>query len=283
MVYFAADDAYFQQHGIFLLRSTLHFNKDWFVHVHLFNPSQETFRMLRCLKRVSFSTETPDDTLFVKTVHEIRSHADKAKRICKTIRAHDRNRLCGALSHLLDHFPLLSALVPRHPLINYLKKTYYSCQRFVVLEQLVGMGAIKGNIVALDADSLFNKALPIDMPHKNCDIAIKHRQSAGGQQFLAGAILLPANGNRKLFLGNLADELKHEFAMLKLEWGLDQVSLNKVVPKFKWENLTPALGDLEFSADSIIWIAKGNSKHDTRYTSAQSSYVEDPNLSSEDL
>jgi hypothetical protein len=279
MVYFAADEIYFQQHGIFLLRSSLRHNNDWFVHAHVYNPSQNTIAALTNLKNVSFSTETTDDTLFDKTADAIKKNPGKAKRICKTIKAHDRNRLCGVLSHLLEYYPSLSSLVPRRPLIDYLRKTYYSCQRFIILEELVKTGAIRGDIIALDADGLFNKALPADMPHRDCDIAIKHRESTGGQQFLAGSIFLPAKGRRNIFLKKLADELKLKFATHELEWGLDQFLLNNIVSMFHWENLNPALGDLDFSDDAIIWLAKGNSKCGIRYRAAQKVFGIDPTLS----
>jgi len=272
MVFFAADETYFRQHGIFLLKSSLRLNNDWFVHAHVYNPSLATIHELKNLKYVSFSTETTSDTLFEKTAEAIKKNPGRAIRICKTIKAHDRNRLCGVLSRLMEYVPSLSALVPRHPLKDYLRKTYYSCQRFVILEELVNTGAVSGDIIALDADGLFNKGFPVDMPHKDCDIAIKHRDSTGSQQFLAGAIYLPAKGKRNIFLKNLADELKLEFARLELEWGLDQDVLNKIVPMYHWENLNPALGDLGFSAEAIIWLAKGNSKADSRYRSAQENF-----------
>lgn len=160
MIYFAADELYFQQHGIFLLRSSIHHNHDWFVHVHIYNPSQTTILTLSNLKNVTFSTEITNNHLFNKEVDEIKKNPEKARRICKTIKSHDRERFCGVLSHLLVRYPFLSSLAPRRALINYLIKTYYSCQRFVILDELLRTGAVKGDVIALDADAIFNKALP---------------------------------------------------------------------------------------------------------------------------
>jgi hypothetical protein len=273
MVYFAADEQYFNEHGIFLINSSITYNKGWFVHVHLYNPSQCTIAILSKINNVSFSFEEINYKQFNLAVSVIKKNPNKAKKICKTIKAHERNRLCGILSYLIDFFPSLCALIPQQALLNYILKTYYASQRFVILNELIKKATIKGDIISLDADSLFNKPIPNRNLHHNCDIAIKYRNSIGNQKFLAGAIFMPAKGKRNILLKNLADDLNKNFLMHEFEWGLDQFSLNKIVPQYEWENLNTLLCDLDFCDEAIIWLAKGNTKSDSKFQSMQNKFL----------
>lgn len=277
MVFFAANQPYFSEHGIYLLRSCLRYNPDWFVHVHIYDPSPTMLREIDDLAGVSASYELLDNSFFEGVAVNIKSGScskdsvglERAQRICRTIKAHERHKFCGLLAHLLSYSGQFRRLLPVGALANYFKKTYFACNRFVVLGDLLNSVVVSGHVFALDADALFNSPFPAVFPHENCDIAIRNRLLKGHQKFMAGAIFLPSAGKRNDFLAETGNALTRNFALGQLDWGLDQEILDHIVPKYKWEGLESDLFDLEFLDDSVVWVAKGNSKSDPKYCAAQ--------------
>lgn len=277
MVYFASDEAYFWHHGIYLIDSCLRHNPDWFIHVHLYDPLAKSLKYLQRLDRVSYSFETLDKDYFsraslcLKLSGTTNEGVSRLKRICKTISAHDRNKYFGFIAKAIEFAPFLGQLIPTKVLTTYLNKTYYSCQRFVVLSDILRNVNIAGVILALDADSLFNARLPQELPGLNYDLSLRYRGEKSNQKYLAGAIMLSPFGARREFVGCLTEKMEMAFQSMKIEWGLDQILLSEVVPCFSWGLLDMRFCDLNFSDSSIIWLARGTTKHSQRYLASQQS------------
>ena len=115
------------------------------------------------------------------------------------------------------------------------------------------------NFLFLDADCYINKKLPNFQNHKNNDLSLFYRPHKN-QQFLAGNIYFPYTGNRLHFLNSYSEAMQKQFETLEISWGLDQIILNNLVPKYKWKKLKPKLCSFDFSSNAYIWVPKGKTK-----------------------
>lgn len=262
IIFFAADENYFNLYGRRLITSLFKHNSLWGAHVHLYEPSKKTLNYLKKINYVTYSYEIMNNQYF----NDVLSNFLKSKNISwqedilLKLKAHHRSTLSKILAVCIKVMPAFIYIAPKNILIKHFKVIYFSCQRFIVLNELIAMKYYSDfNFLALDADSLINKTLPDFLRYKQDDISVCKRKSYA-QAFLAGIIYMPHCGRRDIFLDCLSKKLNSAFSSGYLIWGLDQIILHKIIPKFKWQNLEQNLRCFSFRDDSIIWMAKGKTK-----------------------
>lgn len=267
LIYVGCDEVYFKEHAFYLAKSLQKTNPNWFLHVHLFNPSNETIETLNGMNQVSYSSETTNSTYIRNLVKSFKNSKDEQKieAVLNTIKNHDRDKYCSIIRKLVRFSIKFVLLTPKKSLEKYFQKTYYSIARFCILEE-INNRLPKNNlpIIALDADALFVNKINLDTLATESDLAIKTRNHAK-QRFLAGAIYYAANPNRKKLLATISMVAQEKIKNQELMWGIDQLILNDIIPKFDYTELQNTFGDLNFHQDSCIWLAKGNTKDDAKY------------------
>jgi len=269
MIFFAADEKYYNLYGKKLIKSLFFYNNKWSIHAHIYNPSRNTINELRNNKKLTYSFETLNELYFFQCYSSFMKNTDKSFQIktLLTLKSNFKVRFSNILAKLIPFFGILVKLSPRKPLIKHFKCIYFACQRFIVLNQLLNKINKKIDILAIDADSLINKKLPNFHDYKKCDIALLKRTDAT-QPFLAGIMYLPHQGKRLLFIDEYSRLILKSLIGFKINWGLDQETLSNVVPKYAFKKINSKLCDLDFKKKSFIWISKGNTKHSNKFHTA---------------
>jgi len=270
LIYFAADENYYLLYGKRLITSAFRKNKNWGIHVHIFNPTQNTLIELDNYNNLSYSHEKLKNSFFLKMYKKFLSTDNKEyqQKTLLLLKKMYGIRFCNVLSKLLIWFSFLIYLSPKKILIKHFKNIYFSCNRFVILNDLVNYKYLKSkNILSLDADSLINKKLPNFKSYKKNDMSLIWRSHPDHkyQPFLASNIYLPSGGMRRQFLNLYAITILKSFSTYEVNWGLDQIILGLLVPKYNWKQLEPSLCSLDFDEDAYIWSAKGKRKHNEKF------------------
>lgn len=237
----AADSVYFDEYGRTLINSVLK-NTNYHIHVHIYNPTQDQINF--CDKsRVSLSYEILDTIQFESITNEWlhRKEFDNVREK----QMFDKGMMYG--------FDFLKDLIT---------KTYYACCRFIRLYEIM---TYPNRCLAIDIDGLVRGNF--DLTLSGHDFYLYQKKNL---EHLAGAILLTELSEKFLF--DYSRNIKKKLINNDIYWFMDQVVLDRLVPKFNKGLLPLSYIDWEMSQHSSIWSAKGKRKFLQTFTDEQKKY-----------
>lgn len=231
-IYAAADEKYFDLYAKPLINSVLANTPEYGIHLHIYNPREDQIEF--CNKPgVSCTYEYVNDSEFVKI---------RDLWFQRTIFDNDRQRQMRKKGETLG----------ANELLKLVRQTYFACTRFIRLSE------IKKDLpcLAIDVDGLVRKSFSYNLDG-NADFYLYEKPKDGSH--LAGALLFNSQQSNK-FLEEYSAELLTSIEQNDLYWFLDQVILDKLVPKYKKGLLPMSYIDWAMRPDSSIWSAKGKRK-----------------------
>jgi hypothetical protein len=275
LIFLSADQDYFHDHAVFLINSIIENCPFWAVHIHLIDPSDEIIQSLSRYRNLTFSVTRISKNWLNERVKSFRFSSDieYMRRVLLTIKSHDRNKLAGILEKIID-LRCFNWLLPHSVLQKYFFKCYVASQRFIALNHLVENKKIHHlDVYALDADALVIGQIP--SISSNSDVLLMCRETPF-QRFLAGGMWFPNAGRRVDFLSKFSEIINERLSKGQVEWGLDQIILDEIVPKFNFSKIDEKYFDLHFNDTSYVWLAKGNSKKTFKYLEKKQRYSTKP-------
>lgn len=246
-VYVACDQTYFDRFAKSLVNSVLT-NTTVGIHIHVFNPTDDTLLLYKNVSRVSMSYEYFNATIFQNAAnfwdvkHNQENNAAKYEKITKCMSKRGDTEL-------------LSNIV----------KTYYTCARFIRLEQLT---TINDSFFAIDIDAIVRKNIVIPEDSKTIYV----HKSYDKYRVPAGALLIKGSNTSRKFLKKYSDTMTELFKLDYIYWSMDQEILTKLVDKYDVGILDRTFVDWDMSSDSIVWTAKGIRKNWQKFTEEQQLY-----------
>jgi hypothetical protein len=242
---FAAGDAiYFEVHGKPLVNSVLQ-NTKYDIHIHVYNPSNEHINWLSNKDRVTFSYERISPLAFESIADDwmIRQHFNNHREK----QMFDKGMLHG-----------------RSKLVEIITQTYYACCRFIRLNEILANGS---RCLSIDIDGIVRTDFPIKFGIEHHDLYLYKKKS---NEHLAGAILFTERA--KPFLNEYANNICHYMEIDDIYWFLDQIELDKCIPKYNSGILPMSYIDWEMDVNSAIWSAKGKRKETIVFLDEQKKY-----------
>lgn len=247
-VYVACDQTYFDRFAKALVNSVL-LNTAIGIHIHVFNPTDDTLLRYKNISRVSMSYEYFDNTIFQNAAsfwsvkHNQEANPSKYRRITKSMQKRGDTEL-----------------------LTNVVKTYYTCARFIRLEQLT---TINDSFFAIDIDAIVRKNIII--PEDNNTIYV--HKSYDKYRVLAGALLIKGSDTSRKFLKEYSDTITRLFTIDYIYWGMDQEILTKLVDNYSVGILNRMFIDWDMSTDSVVWTAKGIRKNWQKFVEEQQVYL----------
>lgn len=242
-IFTAGDSKYFEIYGKPLVNSILQ-NTKYHVHIHLYNPSTQHLDWL-VKDRVSFSYEYVDKEEFCDIAADWLVRKDFNN--IREKQMFDKGQLYG------EKF-----------LQELIRKTYYACCRFIRLSEILKKGS---RCLAIDIDGLVRADFPMVLENENHDFYL-YRKPSG--EHLAGAILFTERS--KKFLVDYSNHIAENIVKEDLYWFMDQIELDKCVPKYNAGVLPMSYIDWEMDDNSSIWSAKGKRKDTIIFLDEQKKY-----------
>ena len=247
--YLAADEIYFNRHAKTCITS-IKCNFDISIHIHLYNPSQETKNWCDD-KKISYSYEIFD-------TNSVNMAFEKYSRPVQGSKMNERQEKMVRSS---ENKTLLKEL---------LIKTYYACTRFVRLGELLDKPKY---IIMLDCDSLVR--MPFVLPTDKVDIHIhekSHLRWVPYKTHLASTIFYTGTDASLQLIKQHAELIKQEYYNDTFYWFLDQESLDIVIQKYKKSKLSRKFVDYLLGDVSFIWCGKGSIKDNAKWIAEQTNY-----------
>lgn len=246
-VYVACDQTYFDRFAKALVNSVLT-NTTVGIHIHVFNPTDDTLLLYKNVSRVSMSYEYFNSAIFQNAVDFWSAKDNQEANPSKYYRITKSMRKRGDTD-------LLSCMV----------KTYYTCARFVRLEQLT---SVNDSFFAMDIDAVIRKNLTLPED----DNSIYVHKTYDKYRVPAGALLLKGDPVSRKFLKEYSNTITRLFNLDYIYWSMDQEILTKLVDNYTIGVLDSKFIDWDMDSDSIVWTAKGIRKNWQRFTEEQQLY-----------
>lgn len=248
-IFTACDQNYFDNFGKILINSILK-NTNLGVHIHIFNPADETIKFCQGKDRISLSYEYVPKELFISATRKWETAPITEPENTRYRRIHTAMKKGRDLN-----------------VIDRIQKTYYACARFIRLENLTKEG---DKFFAMDVDAIVRKNISFLAPDKDCYL---HMITGEKARVLAGGLYTDGNLQGRKFLKEYSDKLIQHILNDDMYWSMDQDILDIVVPKYNIGHLPLTFIDWEMQSQSIIWTAKGSRKNLSVFISEQQKYM----------
>ena len=154
----------------------------------------------------------------------------------------------------------------RGELLTLIRQTYYACTRFVRLAELLRPGQ---RCLSIDVDGLVRGKFTNQLGSEDFYLYEKPKDGT----HLAGAILFNGTAGSHEFLQEYANQLRSSISEDDLYWFLDQVVLDRLVPKYRKGLLPMSYIDWAMRDESAIWSAKGKRKELEVFKQEQRKYL----------
>ena len=233
IIYFSCDPKYWHEYGFYLAKSTIHFNPDIFLHIHiLYNNKIEPITKINGYK-ITYSYECVDDN-FVNSL----------------ILTHDK----GLLSQGYKILETINEKVIK-------RKIYFASARFIRMKELF---KDKQHVLQLDADGLCRKNFSIDEFRETTKLPSAMRKPKDPDTLIASAITPGTGIESAKFKKELANKMTEIFTK-PIYWFIDQTVLREVFRKIKFESIPYKWNAWGFKDFDIFSTAKGRKKNNWRY------------------
>ena len=246
-IYAAADSVYFDVHARPLINSVLTNTPNLGIHVHIYNPTSDQLAFCQARPQVSYTWEHVNPVEFDRaTTTWLKRNTfenDRQRQMWKKGQSHGREELN-----------------------RLIRQTYYACMRFVRLAEFLPQGS---RCLEIDVDGLVRA--PFDHNLGLSDFYLYEKPKDGTH--LAGAILFNGLDTSHKFLQEYSAALKDSIQHDDIYWFLDQVVLDRLVPRYRKGLLPMSYIDWAMRPESAIWSAKGKRKELEVFKQEQRKYT----------
>lgn len=285
-IFAACDDVYFDDFGEVIINS-IKKNTSTHLHLHIYNPRDDQLLLIERLDQVSISYEFVALEAFETAAKRWLCQPPRHIKNPGTISVQKKQNTNGAYNFIynllnstslkwwtptnLEYSKYKSTISAMRRgsdknICDRMRKTYYACSRFIRLNQLLTGPA---SFLAIDVDAVVRKEL--EMLPSTYDFFF-HRIHGVNARFLAGGLYCNKTTNCLKFLDEYSDVLQDYIRKDYLYWGLDQIVLEDIVPKYNWGELPRSYADWFMELDSFIWTAKGARKESSIFINEQKKY-----------
>jgi|TARA_B100000959_G_scaffold265803_1_gene307643 hypothetical protein len=244
IIYFSCDPKYWENHGIYLVKSTAHYNPHISIHVHiLFNNKEVTInKFIGKNNNITYSYEFVTDK-FLKTLKL--SSNDYYKKRSHTLLNTNSEKIIK-------------------------QKIYFASARFIRMKELFSDYQY---VLQLDADGLCRKKFTIDDFEKITNSPSAMRKPKDPSTLIASCITPGTGKEGSKFKTDLTEQMTKTFAG-EIYWFIDQVVLKKVFSKFKFESIPYHWNAWGFKPADIFSTAKGKKKNNWRYLDVRANWLD---------
>lgn len=234
IIYAAADTVYFDLYARALIVSASRNMPHLGVHIHIYNPTEAQLSWASSQNNLTCTWETTND----KDLKNVAKYWPQRTDL-ENPRQHEMQKKSRSMSGT--------------DFLKLVHNTYYACARFVRLAEILPEKTI---CLSLDVDGLIRKKFAMDFESRDIYLYEKPKDHT----HLAGALLFQPNAGCRNFLTEYAQSLRNSLEQNDIYWFLDQITLDRIVPKYNKGLLPMSYIDWAMRADSAIWSAKGKRK-----------------------
>lgn len=246
-IYAAADSVYFDIHARPLINSVLKNMPELGIHIHIYDPTPD---------QIAFCQQ-PGVSCTYEHLNPVDFNKITDRWLRRTDFDNDRQRQMFKKGQTLG----------AQELNKLVKQTYYACVRFIRLAEILPQGQ---RCLALDVDGLVRGKFDYNLG--TADFYLYEKPKDGTH--LAGAILFNGQAGTQDFLQNYADHLTSAINQDDVYWFLDQLILDRLVPRYNKGLLPMSYIDWAMRPDSAIWSAKGKRKELDIFKQEQQRYAQ---------